>query len=174
MNLKNSELSLNASEELNLISSGSDIQIDELKNLKMNSSKDKFVLGSVDSIDGELKFSVMDIKSLGQKISANMKITDLKIFQIRSVHPSIVIDQDSSDIEINVWGAEFQFNGNYTEGVVRLPKTFKNISSELIDKGKKIRTIQADYGNKSDGKISVSGYKGSLIFKEVKWSNDQY
>jgi hypothetical protein len=53
------------------------------------------------------------------------------------------------------------------EGLLRLPKTFENIETQMIDKGKKIRDIKATYGNSKEGSISITGEKGAILLKDL-------
>jgi len=107
---------------------------------------------------------------LGRHLELSLKITDLLVSELGNKDPNIIIDQESSDIEINITGTSFKFIAYYSEGAVKLPKTFKNIESDIIDKSKKLREIHADYGKYSTGKISVSGHKGELILIDATLS----
>ncbi len=170
--LKNAELVLRKANEVTMITSGSVVEIEELEILNLTSSKDKFSLGRVDWIKGDSKFSVMNIDSLGRYLELSLKITDLLVSELGNKNPNIIIDQDSSDIEINITGTSFKFIGYYSEGAVKLPKTFRNIESDIIDKSKKLREIHADYGEYSTGKISVNGHKGELILIDATLSRN--
>jgi len=50
---------------------------------------------------------------------------------------------------------------------VRLPKSFHDVDSEMLDKGKKLREINAVYGKKVQGRISITGKKGVVLLKEL-------
>lgn len=166
LELKNAELDLESTENLSLISSGSIIKIDEVFQLNMNANKDDIRISNIDNIEGEIKFSTIKIEHLINRVDVNLKVTDFSIDQIKNPSASVTIDQESSDITINITGTSIKFNAHLTEGVLRIPKTFTNVKSDMLDKGKKIREITAAFGDNPSGKVSVNGYKGNIVIKE--------
>ena len=42
----------------------------------------------------------------------------------------------------------------------------------MIDKGKRLREINATYGENPTGKLSVSGYRGTIILKDSSLSKN--
>ncbi len=164
--LKNAVLDLKSADKLVLKSSGSTIAVDKINELKINSSKDKIALIKVNKIDGDLKFSEIKIEHLVNHLEVALKVTDLAIENIENQNPKITIDQESSDIVINISQTAFKFSAYLTEGVLKIPKTFSNVNSNLIDKGKKRRQINANYGKNTTGIIKLSGYRGTIILKD--------
>lgn len=164
--LKNAELNLYASDEMNLISNGSAIDIDQSLNLEISSNKDIVNIREVENIKIDSKFSEITIDQLHLTADATAKVTTFSIAEITTINPTIIIDQESSDIDINISNTNFHFRAQLTEGVLKIPKTFNNIKSKMIDKNKKTREVKAEYGSKSKGKIILNGYKGSILFKE--------
>lgn len=169
--LKNAEMDLKSSSNMTLNSSGSVIAMEEVANVDLVSSKDRISIERVVSVKGEIKFSTLTIASLAERMEATMKITDVSIAKITESNPVIAIEQESSDIRIDITGTRFKFKAYYTEGIIKLPKTFDNIDSNMIDKGKKLREINATYGKNSLGSISVSGYRGTLTLSDDSLSN---
>lgn len=172
LELKNAELNIKSTENLSLITNGSIIKIKEVIQLNINSNKDDIRISNLDKIEGEIKFSTIQIESLSSFINVNLKVTDFSIDQIKNPEATIIIDQESSEIDINIKGTAIKFNAHLTEGVLRIPKTFNNVKSDMLDKGKKIRRISATYGANPSGKVSVRGYKGNIIIKEENLKNN--
>lgn len=170
--LKNAELDLKSTEIIEINSSGSAIKINKIRDLNLNSNKDKIAITAIGKIEGELKFSEIKIESLADKVDLLMKITDFSIIHIKNPNAHINIDQESSDIDINISGTQFKFKANLTEGVLKIPKTFKNIETKMIDKGKRLREINASFGKNPTGKMSVSGYRGTIILKDYSLSKN--
>jgi hypothetical protein len=166
IDLKNAELNLVASKDLKLISSGSTIHIDTVHTFEIISNKDKIEVLSNYEIRGNLKFSEMKLETLQNEINLTMKVTDFSVSKINALQPLIYIEQESSQITINIEETSFDFKAKLREGVLRIPKTFKNIKTELIDKVDKVRVINAVYGNNSKGKFTINGEKGSIILQE--------
>ncbi|WP_339712942.1 hypothetical protein [uncultured Kriegella sp.] len=164
--LKNGSLNLEKSKDLRLNSSGSNIDIETVTALEIYSSKDEITIDEVESIQGSLEFTNMQLNNVDDQINLGMKIADFKVLEVHSADASIVIHQESSEISLNVDGFSFNFDATLEEGLVRLPKSFENVHTKMLDKGKRIREITAKYGNDTQGKISITGEKGVILLKE--------
>ncbi len=164
---KSASLYLGDLNDLRINSNGSTITAENVKSLEMYSSKDVVSIEEVGVIEGDIKFSNVAIKKLDKHVDLTMKIADFKVSKISTPDISILIDQVSSDINLNVEGTSFNFDAVLEEGLLRLPKTFKNVKSTMIDKGKRIRKIEASYGQNLKGRISILGKKGLIQLKEV-------
>ncbi len=164
--LKNGSLNLEKSKDLRLNSSGSNIDIEEITSLEIYSSKDEITIDEVESINGSLEFTNMQVNNLDDEINLSMKIADFKVDTIHSSDASIIIYQESSEISLNIEGFSFNFDATLEEGLVRLPKSFKNVNTKMLDKGKRVREITAKYGKDTPGKISITGEKGVILLKD--------
>lgn len=171
LNLKNAELNSTSFKNLSLTSNGSKIDIDEVNSLEIVSSKDEIDIPFIGELRGDSKFSSIKIGRINDEIDLNLKVTTFSVAKIIVPEAYVRIQQESSDININITELSFKFNALLKEGVLRLPKTFKNISTTVIDKGDKIREISATYGNNPTGKFSISGEKGTILFKDTSLSN---
>jgi len=161
--LKNAELELLESQNLILNSSGSTITIAEVIGLEIISNKDKIIASSIGEISGELSFSEMKLNTLSDELNLTMKVTDLQVSKVNKPEAYVHIVQESSDININITGLAFKFKANLEQGVLRIPKSFKNIKTFMIDDDKKLREINATYGVNPLGKFSISGKKGDIV-----------
>ncbi|RAJ15870.1 hypothetical protein [Arenibacter echinorum] len=167
INLKNGSLSLGKSKDLRLTSSGSTIDLEEISSLEIYSSKDEITIDEVESVHGELEFSNVTLANVDDEINLVMKIAEFKVLTIHSTDAKINIHQQSSEIVLNVQDFSFRFNATLEEGLLRLPKTFENVETQMIDKGKRIRDIKATYGNSKQGSISITGEKGVILLKDL-------
>jgi hypothetical protein len=170
--LRNAELDLKSTESMDLNSNGSVLKINKITNLELLSNKDKIDIDQVDKIEGEVKFSKLKVNTLNNILDLSMKINDLSINQIKNPNALINVDQESSDITISILGTAFKFHAYLTEGILKIPKTFENIETIMIDKGKKLREIHATYGKNPTGKVSISGYRGTIILKDSSISEN--
>ena len=96
-----------------------------------------------------------------------MKIADFRVSGIFEPNATIAIEQVSSEISLNITDFSHRFEATLEQGLVRLPKTYYDIDSQVLDKGKKLREIKASYGKALNGKISVTGKKGVVLLKEI-------
>ncbi len=166
--VKNGSIDIKESQDLRINSSGTVIKIDTINYLEMYSSKDEINITNAEEIKGELKFSNMEINNINKKIDLSTKLSKLKIIKASNPNIQILINQESSDINININEMTFLFDAVLEEGLLRLPKTMQNINTKMIDKVKKIRKIEASYGKELTGKISIVGKKGDIFLKIIK------
>jgi len=165
-NLKNSKIKIDESQNLKLNSSGTTFDALKIKSLELYSNKDEIAISELTKINGEVKFGKIQIDKLDDQVNLTTKLSDVKISKVTNQHAVIEFIQDSSDITINISGIAFQFKALLEQGLLRIPTTFENVKTNLIDNNKKIRKINASYGKKQLGKISIEGYKGTIMLKE--------
>jgi hypothetical protein len=166
INLKNGGLDMETSKDLVLKSSGSEIEIDNVTNLEFVSSKDEVIIGHVGSIHGDLKFSNIEIASVERDMNLFMKVVNFRVLKMVQPDAMVIVNQESSDISIDITGLSFKFDAILEEGLLRLPKTFSNVKSHVIDKSKRIRKITASYGKTTTGNFSFTGNKGVITLKK--------
>ncbi|MDO5971438.1 hypothetical protein Q4Q35_16650 [Flavivirga aquimarina] len=166
INLKNGHIDIKSSKNLLLKTSGTRIEIGQVRDLEIISSKDEITIEKAEKIRGELNFSNAQIEEVEEKINLDMKVAELRVFKINQPDAYVSINQESSDISIYITDLSFKFNAILEQGLLRLPKTFYNIENNMIDKGERIREIHADYGKKTSGIFSFVGKKGVIVLKE--------
>lgn len=166
LNLKNGELDMGNSKDLRLTSSGTEIGMGTVNSLEIYSNKDDINLDEVGTMYGNLKFSTLILERLTQDVDLSMKIADFKVTTIASSDTEIAIEQESSDIDLRVTDFSHRFEATLEQGLVRLPKSFQNVDSKMLDKGKKLREITATYGKENSGTITIKGIKGIVTLRE--------
>lgn len=166
--IKNGNLDMTDSKSLRINSSGSDITLNKVTSLEIYSSKDEVDIEEVGTVYGTLKFTNVAISELRKDIDLTMKIADFRVDAILDPKAIIAINQESSEVSLIITNFPHHFNATLEEGLVRLPKSFTNIDSKMLDKGKRMREINATYGKKPIGKILITGSKGVVLLKEIK------
>ncbi|PCJ97197.1 MAG: hypothetical protein COA50_06040 [Flavobacteriaceae bacterium] len=164
--IKNGELDLEGSERLRINSSGTTMEIGTVASLELYSSKDEININNVTTIEGEIKFGKVHINTVGEAISLSTVVADLWVYKIDNPNSRIRIDQESSELNINIAGQSLIFNATLEQGLLRIPKSFTEIHTDIINKGKKIRKINATYGEGPYGEFILTGLKGVIILKE--------
>ena len=167
LDLKNGGLDMDDSSTMRLNSSGSDIDMHMVGSLEFYSNKDEVDLEEVSTLYGVLKFSNIQLRRLAKDIDLILKVSDFTVDHIQTPNANIAIEQESSEVSLNISGFPHEFNAVLEEGLVRLPKTFHDVDSKMLDKGKKLREIKATYGKKPQGHISITGKKGVVLLKEL-------
>ncbi len=165
--LKNGSLNLENAKKLRLNSRGSTIVLNKASNLDLYSNKDEVRLDSIDVLTGELKFASLILNNLNESVDLSMKISDFELTNVSNSDAIIRIKQEDSKIKLNISGISFSFDALLQEGLLRLPKTFQNIESRVVDKVNKIREVEASYGIPKKGRISIRGSKGVVILEET-------
>ena len=166
LNLKNGDLEMENSSRLRLSSSGTEMDINSVKSLEIYSNKDDILIGEIGSVNGSLKFSTLNMQRLIKEVNLDAKIADFRVTQFIESESKISIEQESSEITLYVSGFSHKFSATLEQGVVRLPKSFENVNSTMLDKGRRLREIEATYGNDQKGLISINGIKGIVTINE--------
>jgi len=164
--LGNGELRMEDAQVLRLTSNGGEIRINKVDRLEIQSNKDELDIHQVGQLMGDMKFSVLRLGRLDQALDLHLKIVDLQIQEIAPPATKLHFEQEASDIDLWVSGFSHRFHATLEEGVVRLPKSFENVDSDLLDKSRKLREIQATYGRDQTGLISIKGQKGIITLHE--------
>ncbi len=164
---KNGEIDIEESEELKITSSGTTITIENVAALEIESSKDKIEIQKIGNINGELKFSNMILNNVSEDINLTMEVTDFRVSKLQKPNANIKINQESSELNINIAGTTLDFNASLEQGLLRIPRSFTNVKTDMIDKRKRIRKINAKYGTQRiSGQFQVIGKKGIIILTE--------
>ncbi|NKI32249.1 DUF4097 family beta strand repeat-containing protein [Croceivirga thetidis] len=166
LNLKNGELDMQDAKSLRLNSSGTEMSLGQVNSFEIYSNKDDISIDEVGNIYGDLKFSTLHLEQLAQDVDLTLKISDFWVRQISEETNEINIEQESSDINLTVKDFAHRFEATLEQGVVRLPKSFKNVDSKVLDKGKRLREIRATYGESETGLISINGIKGIVTIND--------
>ncbi|EDP96846.1 hypothetical protein U8527_00870 [Kordia algicida OT-1] len=160
-------LTIHNGNDLKITSDGSEMTLNNMKNLELNSNKDNTDILKVDGISGSIKHSKTFLKNLGGKTILDLYYGELRVLKHITTSPEININQKESEVYINISDINFTFKAKLEQGVLRIPKTMNNIESEIIDRKDKIRRISASYGAKNNGTITCTGYKGVILLKEL-------
>lgn len=167
VDIKNGEIDMDNSKSLRLHSSGSDIALKTITSLEIYSNKDDMTIKEISTMFGNLKFTTLELERLTKEVDMTLRVADFRVAEIANPTADIAIEQESSEISLNVTNFSHQFNAILEQGLVRMPKSFENIDSKMLDKGKKLREIKATYGKGIQGRISISGKKGVVLLKEL-------
>ncbi|WP_343486359.1 hypothetical protein [Allomuricauda sp. d1] len=166
LNLKNGELDMQNAKSLRLNGDGTEMKINAINSLEIYSNKDDIAISEVGTLYGNLKFSTLNLDSLTQDVDLTLKIADFRVQRIINPSAEISIEQESSDITLSVSNFSHRFSATLEQGVVRLPKTFENVNSTVLDKSRRLREIKASYGRGQQGSISINGLKGIVTIND--------
>lgn len=167
INAKDATVYFNNSENLKLKSDGSEINIESVNQIEINSNKDNIEINNLNNVFGDVKFSKLVLNNVTSKANLSLNLAELRVLKFNTESPVINVHQKSSEVYINISGTNFNFGAELEQGVLRIPKSMKDINSKVLDEKNKIRHIKAVYGTKNHGIIDITGFKGVVIIKEL-------
>nr|WP_299382808.1 hypothetical protein [Allomuricauda sp.] len=164
--MSNGSIDVEDAQKLKIISSGSTIKLDDITNLELYSSKDEVGLENIGSLRGDFKFSNVDIGSVDTEMFLTLRIAEVEIRKFLNPAPEIDIVQESSEINMDVSGLSFDFKATLEQGLLRVPRTFAKVNSNVKNAGRKIRDITATYGDGEKGDFTINGIKGVIVITD--------
>lgn len=164
--MSNGSIDIENARKLKIISSGSDIKLEDIGSLELYSSKDEVSLFRLENLRGDFKFSNVDIDTVGGDMFLTLRIAEVTVHHFLKSNPEIDIVQESSDVKMDISGLAFDFRATLEQGLLRVPKTFANIKTDVTNAGKKIRDISASYGSGEKGDFSLNGIKGVIVLTD--------
>ncbi len=164
--MSNGTIDVESAQKLKIISSGSDIRLHEIAKLELYSSKDEVSLDEIGSLRGDFKFSNVDISSVDTEMFLTLRIAEVEIHKILKPDAEIDIVQESSEINMDVSGLAFDFRATLEQGLLRVPKSFADIKTNMTNPGRKVRDITATYGTGDRGDFSINGIKGVIVLTD--------
>ena len=170
--IDNAQLTINYSDvtcskikSLNINSRSSTIEIEEASTLELTSSRDKLVVKSCNSLNGDASFSRIRVNELEDLCSMNTKYGELKLNSISRSFRTIHVKSEYTDVFLGInYGAGFSTELLYDS------KTNLNISPQINNQLKKqtlntkTGSMQAtgDVGKAANSHISVSAKAGAI------------
>jgi len=164
--MKNSEAYITNGENLLVESNSSDLEVETLKELQILGSRDKIRIQKLGSISGNVKYTSIQLRELGEDMDLTMQLGDLRCDVIDGQEAKIRIEQRSSDVDINIAKAAFVLEATMQGGSFRLPESAQNISQEFVDEEKNHRTIRASFGDVTVGTMIIRGVKGDVVLRD--------
>ncbi|MEM7486555.1 MAG: hypothetical protein AAF348_15210 [Bacteroidota bacterium] len=164
--MSNGSMDIESAEKLKIISSGSDIKLNEVSRLELYSSKDEVSLLDIGRLRGDFKFSNVDISSVKSEMFLTLRIAEVEVRKVLDSNAAINIVQESSEVTMDVSGMAFNFEATLEQGLLRVPKSFSNIQTDVTNAGKKIRDVKATYGAGIMGDFSINGIKGVIVLRD--------
>ncbi len=167
LDLRNVRCKADRIDDLRLVSHGSELEVDSIIYFNVTSNKDELRIESIKRIKGELKFGNAFFAAVEDEIYLDLRVTDLRISKVVNPSPNIYLNEQNSEVDINITGLKFDLDANMEGGIFRLPESIKDVESIVLDAKNNHRTITAKYGLVKDGKIKLQGKKGFVILREL-------
>jgi len=162
MNLKHYTAKIKSANNLQLKSSGSEIQILKLHALEVESSKDDIEIDSLGSISGIAKLSDFSFNYVYDSTWLNLQNVALEIDGVDPEFKNFEIEQTGSHIDVNIKGVAFKLKVDLNGSEMSVPKTVYKIARDVIDEKKNHRRVNLIYGENPIQTVVLSGKKGSF------------
>ncbi len=171
-NLKSSylDLDLGSSLDLKVESKSSTFNIEKIRALSVQSRRDKFYIGDVNSLIGESSFSYFTLKGLSRNIKVQTEYGELKMKGIDPGFNLIDLDSKYTDIIINISQDLNCFvDVTHTEATgIYYPDHLKGLTMKKAEKKDDPFFVTGFIGEESEAKekIKISIQSGKVMFQE--------
>ena len=164
IDLKNGRLDINNATQLELTSDGSEIEIDNIQTLRLNSSKDKSIfISNISTITGVVRFSDIKIGLITNFADLDLHQSELKINKISRSVTQLQLLQKDTEIEIYTAGIGCKIEAYLEGGLLRLPNTVDQLDVKMIDARDEIREVRGSLGKAPFTLINITGKKGYML-----------
>jgi len=162
MNLKHYTAKIKSVKNLQLKSSGSEIQITKLHMLDVESNKDDIEIDSLGSITGIAKLSDFSFNYVYDSTWLDLQNVSLEIDSVNPEFKNFEIEQRGSHIDMNIKGTAFNLKVDLDGSEMSVPKTVYKIARDVIDEKKNHRRVNLIYGEEPVQTVVLSGKNGSF------------
>ncbi len=164
-NLRAVNMEVKESRKLTFESSSSEIELDEIENLQINSRNDKFYVESLDNVQGTGSFTDLNVDELYQNSRLDFSYGDIYLRQVAQNFKLIDISGKSTDINLVLDQASYiQTRIEGPEERMILPNSMLTLQRQELEDGKSI-SLNGTVGNTNSevGSLNVIAKGGKLI-----------
>jgi len=143
--------------KVDLMSSSSEVSIDEAELLKLDSQSDrKITIKSADIVTGITRFSNISMRTITNALDLDMNFGELKMAPVQPGFRSITIKSKSTDIRIAFEPSTYMYaNIEAKEEMLRLPDV-PSFTRRYIDDKERYLSITGSMGEKSTNRSSLN------------------
>lgn len=163
------DLTLTSCKMLDIESKVSNIDINEVEVLSINSRKDDFRIGTLNYLKGSSNFSKINVKKFNKEMKLTLKYGSVNLDKISKLFSSMDINSNYTDITlIFEEGAGYDFTLTETDLSFSYPKEKSNLNKVVVDKDKSTFKYSGTIGKaNTKSKVLIRAEKGSVkIFQE--------
>jgi hypothetical protein len=163
------ELELGDAKALDFITKSSTIKIAEIDLLTLESKRDKYFIGKVNSITGNTSFSYITINGFSRNIKMMSEYGEVKLSGIEFGFNLIELNTKYTDVYLNInknFHADVSIN--YVEStVLNYPENMRNFKKETLGEKKDQFKITGFIGDpsKPSGKVDLTVWSGKLAIQ---------
>ncbi len=167
INASFSEIAIDESQDLEISSISSRFDIKKAGNIKIESRRDKFYIGTVNSMTGKSYFTDFRIDNLTQEIDLETKYGNLDANRIEKNVQRISINSNYTDIDLTFDPAiSYNLDIRHLNSFVVLPEKNSNIEKKVTNEDKNeyliVGSVGRDPGNL---KVTINATRGNIYLK---------
>lgn len=166
LNISYAELELKKANKLYIVSKSSRLNINEIIEMDINSSRDKYYLKSVTKLHGESSFSYITIYNFYKNIVLSMRYGSIKLESIANKFQQIKINSHYTDINFYFnSNASYRLNVNHNyKTIVSMPHTASTIQKDVINKDEGLYNSHGIVGKntQTQSRVSIDMNAGNL------------
>ncbi len=162
-----SEITIDETTDLTIKSIGSKIEVEKAGDIRVDSRRDKFFIGTVETLSGSSYFTDYRIDYLLKKADITSKYGDIDINNVEKGFGSINIISNYSDVSLNFdESSSYNLEIRHVNAHVVLPDNNKDIEKETLDYDKKEYTMTGKVGNNpGTSEVKLDATRGNIYIK---------
>ncbi len=171
LSVRYAEIELDNSNELEIESKSSTLNISKIAVLKLNSRRDKVFIDDLNTLTGNSYFSYLTIKNVPGNINMITEYGELKLEAVHKGFQFIELQSKYTDIYFDIpANVSCNLNVNHTEATeIYYPEHFENIQRLTLDKKEDKYKTSGVLGDKANakGKIDIELIDGKLVIRDA-------
>jgi hypothetical protein len=167
MNASFSDVEINESQDLTLTSVSSKFYLKQVAVINVESRRDKFYIGTIESIKGESYFTDYKIDNLLKEVNLDAKYGDLNIDLVDKGFELVSIKSTFADIDLTFNPtASYNLDIKHLNAFLVVPENRADLKKRTINEDKKEYTTYGTVGsNPGNVKVLIDATRGNIRLK---------
>lgn len=163
--IRSGTIDITQADHIELKSVGSEIEIDSVKTLTIDVNKGRTFINSVDILNAETRFAEMDVELIEEFADIDAHQSEISLVNLGGELQKVILNQTSSDIEIQSFERGLDVYAYLESGLLRLPRSASDLDVKIINEKEEIREVTATIGTSPYTNLQIKGKKGIVIIK---------
>jgi hypothetical protein len=159
-----SEIYIKKADKIQIASKSSEFEIIEIKDLNIDSRRDKFRIQMIDNLDARGSFTNYRITELTDNLNIKTEYGDLDIEKVAPDYKSIYIESKSTDMNLYFnEKSEFGFDITHTKSQTNFCRKMNVKKEEILDEKEKKIQLTGNFGNDTEAtKLFINASGGGI------------
>jgi hypothetical protein len=159
-----SEIYIKKADKIQIASKSSEFEIIEIKDLNIDSRRDKFRIQMIDNLDARGSFTNYRITELTDNLNIKTEYGDLDIEKVAPDYKSIYIESKSTDMNLYFnEKSEFGFDITHTKSQTNFCRKMNVKKEEILDEKEKKIQLTGNFGNDTKAtKLFINASGGGI------------